>query len=382
MFAATALVATTACGGSGGASDAGPVGPVVTSRLALGDTFACGITGDGGVKCWGSNLDGQLGNSAPAISSTVDFVTGLTGGVTNLAAGGASACAVTAAGGVVCWGSNCIMDPDGGTVCLSPSGGSVTLPQGNVPVVPPTQVKAFATGVLAVGIGGASLCAIRTNRTVACLGYGEGASGAGSGFFSTPFTMPDLSGASALSMGFTSACAIAAGGRLVCWGANYAGQLGDGTTNESNIPVQVSGLTSGVTAVAVSQEYACAVTAGGGVVCWGNNDNQQLGNGSTTSSSLPVPVTGLESGATAVAVSGTDALACAVTHAGGLVCWGLGKPPAPVANLAEKVTAVASGQTFICVLTTSGSVECWGGFCQPMTTNPLCAKTPTVVPGF
>jgi hypothetical protein len=274
------------------------------------------------------------------------------------------------------------MDPDGGNVCLFPSGGSVTLPQGNVPVFPPMPVKAFPAGVLAVGIGGASMCAIRTSRTVECLGYGEGASGAGSGFFSTPVTMPDLSGASALSMGFTSACAIAAGGRLACWGANYAGQLGDGTTNASDVPVQVSGLTSGVTSVAVSQEYACAVTAGGGVVCWGNNDNQQLGNSFAPSSPVPVPVTGLESGATAVAVSGTDPVACAVTRAGGLVCWGLGKPPAPVAGLADRVTAVASGQTFICVLTASGSVECWGGFCQPMTTNPLCAKTPTVVPGF
>lgn len=379
-FASAALVATAACGGAGVAADAGPAGPVVTNRLALGDTFACGITGDGGVKCWGSNLDGQLGNGAPAISSRVDPVTGLTGRVTNLSAGSASACAVTAAGGVVCWGPNCVMETNGGVVCLDPSGAIETPPQGSLPKPAPTMVTPFASGVAAVGVGAGSICAILTNRDVECMGYVQGESG--DQVWSAPVTMRDLSGATAISMGASSACAITAGGRLRCWGANYAGQLGDGTTNANTFPVQVAGLTSGVTAVAVSQEFACAVTAGGGVVCWGNNDNEQLGNGSATRSSVPVQVTGLTSGATAVAVSGSDALACAVTHAGGLVCWGLGKAPAPVPGLANKVTAVASGQTFICVLTTSGSVECWGGFCQPMTDNPLCATTPTVVSGF
>ena len=84
-----------------------------------------------------------------------------------------------------------------------------------------------------------------------------------------PFT--GASGVSA-SAGSLHGCAIA-GGALKCWGSNASGQLGDGTINQALVPVQVSGLSSGVIAVAPGNLHTCAITTGGAVKCWGLNVN-------------------------------------------------------------------------------------------------------------
>ncbi|MFO0462677.1 MAG: choice-of-anchor D domain-containing protein [Burkholderiales bacterium] len=99
---------------------------------------------------------------------------------------------------------------------------------------------------------------------------------------------------------------------------NSQGQLGNGSTTDSTTPVQVTGLTSGVTAVAAGERHSCAVV-NGGVQCWGYNAFGQLGNGSDTDSTTPVQVTGLTSGVTAVA--GGYSYSCAVVN-GGVQCWG------------------------------------------------------------
>jgi alpha-tubulin suppressor-like RCC1 family protein len=99
--------------------------------------------------------------------------------------------------------------------------------------------------------------------------------------------------------------------------------LGNGTFTSSLVPVQVAGLTRGASAVSAGTEGACAVVAGG-VVCWGRNENDQLDNGTTASSPVPVQVTGLTSGVTAVSV-GRGPLtftSCALTASGNVFCWG------------------------------------------------------------
>jgi len=89
-------------------------------------------------------------------------------------------------------------------------------------------------------------------------------------------------------MGAFSACAVVNGG-AVCWGI---APLGTGDIDDNPSPVQVSGLSSGVSAIAVGRFYACAVVRGG-VQCWGSNSAGQLGNGGATNAFVPTRIEGL-----------------------------------------------------------------------------------------
>src|SRR5262249_54219063 len=128
---------------------------------------------------------------------------------------------------------------------------------------------------------------------------------------STPVAVSGLdSGAVAIAAGAFSTCAIMNTGALQCWGVAVPGG--------SAVPVVVSGLETGVAAVAGGTFHTCVVTTGGAALCWGRNNVGQLGNGSTspTTSFTPGPVSGLGSGVVAIAAG--DNHTCAVTGTGGV----------------------------------------------------------------
>jgi alpha-tubulin suppressor-like RCC1 family protein len=143
----------------------------------------------------------------------------------------------------------------------------------------------------------------------------------GGNFGSTPVDVSGLSSdVTAIAAGARHSCALTSAGGVKCWGANDGGQLGDGTTSSRSTPVDVSGLSSGVTAIAAGQLHSCALTRAGGVKCWGLNDFGQLGDGTTSERLTPVDVSGLSGGVTAIATGDTDS--CALTSTGGVKCWG------------------------------------------------------------
>ena len=138
-----------------------------------------------------------------------------------------------------------------------------------------------------------------------------------------------LSGVTAIAAGAEHTCAATSDGAVYCWGDN-GGDLGNNSTTESNVPVQVvgvggDGLLSGVKGIVAGVDYTCALTTDGAVYCWGDNSSGQLGNNSTESSTVPVQVVGvggdgLLSGITAISAGGD--FACALTTDGAVYCWG------------------------------------------------------------
>jgi len=165
-------------------------------------------------------------------------------------------------------------------------------------------------------------------------------------------------------------CATTENGRVLCWGKNASGQLGDDSTTQRLTPVAVSGLTA-YWALAVGFDHACAIDdVGGRVLCWGNNSDGQLGNNSTANSSHSVQVSGLTSRATAIAAG--RAHTCAIVG-GAAKCWGdnssgqLGDgtntdalTPVQVSGLTSGVNAIVAGESHTCAVH-NGTAKCWGG---------------------
>jgi alpha-tubulin suppressor-like RCC1 family protein len=152
------------------------------------------------------------------------------------------------------------------------------------------------------------------------------------------------------------------------WGFNEDGELGDGTTESSDMPVEVSGL-SDVVAVAGGGHHSLALLKNGTVMAWGENFYGQLGNGTKANSLVPVRVNGLSEVA-AVAAGENDSLA--LRKNGTVMAWGRNSSgqladgatessDVPVAvNKLSEVAAISAGGSFSLALLKNGSVVAWG----------------------
>jgi len=126
------------------------------------------------------------------------------------------------------------------------------------------------------------------------------------------------------------ACAISLSNRAYCWGSGSSGQLGNNSTTNSSIPVAVN--TTGVLAgkaikqISTGFSHTCAVASDNKAYCWGRGDLGQLGNNSTTNSSIPVAVntTGVLAGKTIKQISAGTSHTCAIASDDKVYCWGSG----------------------------------------------------------
>ena len=117
-------------------------------------------------------------------------------------------------------------------------------------------------------------------------------------------------------------CALLDTGAVKCWGSNAEGQLGDGTTEQREAPVDVPSLPSGVVQISAGYRYTCALLDTDAIKCWGYNALGQLGDGTKENRTIPVDVTSLSSGV--VQISAGDYHACTLLDTGAMKCWGYG----------------------------------------------------------
>jgi alpha-tubulin suppressor-like RCC1 family protein len=250
------------------------------SAISAGGDHVCALTNGGAVVCWGNNTYGGLGDGTGIASSTPVPVVGLSSGVASISSGARHTCAVTAAGGVWCWGYNAYGELGDGTTT-----------NGLVPV----PVAGLSSGVSAVAAGGFHSCAITTAGATVCWGqnvYGQLGDGTTTDS-PTPVAAFGLSaGTAAVTGGTYHTCAITTAGEARCWGSNNTGQIGDGTLVNRSVPTTVSGLSSGVVRISGGRGSTCAVTTTGRALCWGWNLYGQLGDGSTVNRLAPVTVAG------------------------------------------------------------------------------------------
>ncbi len=292
--------------------------------IAAGTDSTCALSSAGTVWCWGDNASGQLGNGTYTQSRVPVQVLDSTGtaalsGVMAIAAGQSHTCAVTGAGAAFCWGDNSRGELGNGTEIGTNIPTAVTGLQSGV-----TTISAGANFTCAVTTGGGAEC--WGEGRLGQLGNGNATSSA------SPFAVLDsngkvpMDGVVTISASFEDACALTGTGKVFCWGANNSGQLGNGTSGSlSSIAVDVLNSTgqsalTGVVAVSAGLDDNCAITEPGAVLCWGANEAGQLGNGTTVNSTKPVAASGLSSGATAIASGKLHT--CAVTRAGVVPCWG------------------------------------------------------------
>jgi alpha-tubulin suppressor-like RCC1 family protein len=256
----------------------------VVQSVSAGGLHTCAVKTDHTLWCWGSNFYGQLGDGSTTNRTAPVQVSGHATDWAAVAAGAAGAshiCAVRANGTLWCWGDNTYDQLGDGTTTGSPV---------------PVQVSGHATDWAAVTVGGDHTCAVKTDHTLWCWGLNnDDQLGDGS---TTERPVPvQVSGHAtdwaAVTAGGIHTCAVKTDHTLWCWGDNTYGQVGDGSTTTRTVPVQVSGHATDWAAVTAGLFHTCAVKTDGTLWCWGWNPDGQLGDGTTTSSQVPVHVSGV-----------------------------------------------------------------------------------------
>lgn len=278
--------------------------------------------------------------------------------VTAIASGSNHTCAVTTSGAAKCWGDNTYGQLGSAGAYLSAI---------------PKDVIGLSSGVVSITAGDGYSCAVTSAGAAKCWGNNAyGKLGNNNTMNSpTPVEVAGLSsGVTAISAGTAHTCAVVSGAAR-CWGYNSEGQLGNNTIGNSSKPVPVVGLTSGVASVSTDSGHSCAVTTGGAVKCWGRNTHGQLGTGGAGSPSLtPKDVSGLTAGVKAVTTGYGHS--CAMLNSGYVKCWGrnsdgqLGTGDATSSNLPVNVMGLANAveltsfSSHNCVRTSLGAIKCWG----------------------
>ena len=370
---------------------------------------------DGSAYCWGYGHPGQLGDgnawNSPSYSSTPVEVS-IPGGYTvlSISAGYFHTCAIVSDGAAYCWGYNSKSELGDGTTTKRTSPVMVSILDythttwdGWEPIKP-----------IAIDAGEDMTCAVMATRTADSTWYQESLFCWGDNEYGQlgDGTETDSSSAKEVNSGLTASsitagsfhnCAITDDASVVnCWGRNYLGQLGNTwdpneLDSDSGSPDLVRTLLpEGRTATQVDGGYGhtCAIMDDGSVYCWGYNAYSQLGDGTTTNSQTPVPVT-MPTGLTATSLEMGFYHGCMIMDDGSAYCWGTNSngrlgdgtdtdPMTPVQvslPSGRTATSISAGEGHMCVITDDGNIYCSGknGYGQLGDGTTTESHTPTAV---
>lgn len=278
--------------------------PVLFEQIEAGYMFNCGLS-QGQAYCWGENEHGQIGDGTTTdrwvptkVNTPLVFK--------QVTAGDGHACGLQHNGEVACWGANDnaqITDPVRGAVIAWP--------------YPVTTGVRFTT----ITAGQLHTCGLDEEGRAYCWGYnGHGQIGIGSTeiFVPTPSLVSDELRFTQISAGYRHTCGVTFERETWCWGRNPEGQLGDGTTNDSGVPVAVAGKLD-MKQVFTGYFNTCGITTSDETFCWGQNWKGQLGDGTTDRKTVPTAVATSEAFVDLAMMVTTT---CGRTGAGQLLCWG------------------------------------------------------------
>lgn len=295
------------------------------SWLSMGASHNCSVTNQDRVQCWGNDTNGQLGDGAVGNPTPRPYAAEIAGSLTNVAAvttGDAHSCALKAEGSVWCWGKNDVGQLGRGNTSAQEATSAKVLYIGPNPNSNETPATQIASGI-------AHSCALITTGVVVC--WGEGSYGQLGNGNSTDSAVPVLvlgigesnPKAIAIAVGGHHSCALLENNTVRCWGWNLQGQLGTGDISftPQSFPVEAATLNGrNVISLAAGRIFTCALTAAGEVLCWGHNGNGQIGVPSGTPTASPVSV--IDSGVAEIAAGSSHACARMASD-NKLKCWGL-----------------------------------------------------------
>jgi alpha-tubulin suppressor-like RCC1 family protein len=337
--------------------------PVLHAKLvSAGDTQSCAVTPTDGLKCWGD----YYGNNPPEPPNTNHTypldVPGLESGVNDVSATLHFTCVLMISGGVKCWGTN--LDGQLGDDHAS----------GDYSYVP-VDVKGLSSGVKKIAAGQMHICALLDTGAVKCWGSNGASVLGNNTYWAgrSPTDVIGLSsGVIDIAAGPMHNCAVMKTGGVKCWGADGFGPI-LGSVNDASpyfSSVDVKGLSSGAVGIAVGESFSCALINDGGVKCWGIRGTYGvLGDGTNTDRPTPVNVVGL--GQPAIAIDAYQHAVCALLQDGSIKCWGDNlvysrgaefafSVPTIQEGFSTKVTQFSIGLVFACAVMEDSTVMCWG----------------------
>jgi len=393
------VVATPNAGGNAASVSWSPAG----AQQISADAHVCAVMSDDSLNCWGQNVWGEVGDGffnpeptgadAGSVFSSNNFrptpyQSRLVTQIRQVAAGGGHTCVLQIAGTIGCWGF-----AQGGQ--LGGSASNYNTGYGGISSSTPVQVQGINTATQVVA-GPRHTCALLSSGQAKCWGdsnYPTCITGGYPCSSSVPVLVPGISNATSISTGGFHSCALLSTGRVKCWGANWAGQLGDGN-RPCGAPsylcpatvgsVEVAGISNAI-AVSSGESHNCAILSDRTMKCWGTGADGELGDGvqyrdennnvDWAGSPTPVTVTGISN---AIAVSAGNRFSCALLEDRTVICWGRGDvgqlgdgafrtdptaPNSPIPVAVQGLTSVeqiSAGYDSVCAVRADHSVVCWG----------------------